>query len=99
MKTIFLLAPWIRRFLLEYLVGDRNLAHNTQRSYRDTLVLFLPFLAKRLGKPVDQLAIEDVCSSTVRPFLIELEQTRGCSISTRNQRLAPLHAFARFIGA
>jgi len=98
MKTISLLAPWIRRFLLEYLIGDRNLAHNTQRSYRDTLVLFLPFVAKKLGKPVDQLAIEDVCSSTVRPFLLELEQTRGCSISTRNQRLAAIHALARFIG-
>jgi len=98
MKTISLLAPLIRRFLLEYLVGDRNLAHNTQRSYRDTLVLFLPFIAKKLGKPVDQLAIEDVCSSTVRPFLLELEQTRGCSISTRNQRLAAIHALARFIG-
>jgi len=98
MKTISLLAPWIRRFLLEYLVSDRNLAHNTQRSYRDTLVLFLPFVAKKLAKPVDQLAIEDVCSSTVRPFLLELEQTRGCSISTRNQRLAAIHALARFIG-
>jgi len=32
-----LLSPWIRRFLLEYLVGERNLARNTQKSYRDTL--------------------------------------------------------------
>jgi len=43
-----LLGPWIRRFLLEHLVGERNLAHNTQVSYRDTLVLFLPFVAKNL---------------------------------------------------
>jgi len=98
MKTISLLAPWIRRFLLEYLIGDRNLAPNTQRSYRDTLVLFLPSVAKKLGKPIDQLAIEDVCASTVRQFLHELEQKRGCSISTRNQRLAAIHALARFIG-
>ncbi|WP_207309120.1 site-specific integrase [Desulfobacter hydrogenophilus] len=47
------LGPWIRRFLLEYLVGERNLAHNTQVSYRDTLVLFLPFTAKNLNKSVD----------------------------------------------
>jgi integrase/recombinase XerD len=37
MKNIEPLAPCIRRFLLEYLVTDRNPAHNTQRSYRDTL--------------------------------------------------------------
>jgi len=98
MKTLSLLAPWIRRFLLEYLVGDRNLAHNTQRSYRDTLVIFLPSVAKKLDKPIDQLAMEDVCASTVRQFLLELEQKRGCSISTRNQRLAAIHALARFIG-
>ena len=30
-----LLGPWLRRFLLEHLVGERNLARNTQQSYRD----------------------------------------------------------------
>lgn len=98
MKTIFFLAPWIRRFLLEYLVNERNLAHNTQRSYRDTLVLLLPFVAKKHGKSLDQLAIEDICADTIRQFLLELEQKRGCSIATRNQRLAAIHALARFIG-
>jgi hypothetical protein len=28
-----LLGPWVRRFLLEYLVTEKNLARNTQRSY------------------------------------------------------------------
>jgi integrase/recombinase XerD len=32
-----LLGPWLRRFLVEYLLTDRNLARQTQRSYRDTL--------------------------------------------------------------
>ncbi len=39
-----LLGPWVRRFLLEYVVGERHLAVNTQRSYRDTLALLIPFL-------------------------------------------------------
>jgi integrase/recombinase XerD len=34
-----LLGPWVRRFLMEHIVGERNLARNTQRSYRDTLCL------------------------------------------------------------
>jgi integrase/recombinase XerD len=34
-----LLGPWIRRFLLEHLVAERNLSRNTQVSYRDTLTL------------------------------------------------------------
>ena len=41
------LGPWLRRFLAEHLVSERNLARNTQRSYRDTLVLLLPSSAAR----------------------------------------------------
>ncbi|MFZ0256677.1 MAG: integrase, partial [Gammaproteobacteria bacterium] len=39
------LSSWVRRFLLEHLVSERNLARNTQCSYRDTLVLLIPFIA------------------------------------------------------
>jgi len=34
----------------------------------------------------------------VRLFLAHLEDQRHCSVSTRNQRLAAIHAFARFVG-
>ncbi|MDO8724106.1 MAG: tyrosine-type recombinase/integrase, partial [Syntrophales bacterium] len=98
MKDASLLGVWIRRFLLEHMVAERNLAHNTQSSYRDALVVFLPFAAKQIGKTVDQLAIEDVSADIIRRFLLHLEQQRGCSVSTRNQRLAAIHALARFIG-
>ena len=40
-----LLRPWVRRFLLEHLADERNLARNTQRSYRDALTLLIPFIA------------------------------------------------------
>ena len=30
------LGEWVRRFLMEHLVVERNLSRNTQRSYRDT---------------------------------------------------------------
>ena len=33
------LGGWVRRFLVEHLVVERNLSRNTQRSYRDTLRL------------------------------------------------------------
>ena len=98
MNNNSLLGTWIRRFLLEYLVSERNLAHNTQVSYRDTFILLFPFVAKNLGKSVDQLSIEHISADIVRQFLLQLEKERGCSISTRNQRLAAIHALARFIG-
>jgi site-specific recombinase XerD len=94
-----LLGPWLRRFLLEHLVGDRNLARNTQRSYRDTMVLLVNFLASDKKKPVDRLVVEDVSADAVRSFLLHLEETRKCGITTRNQRLAAIHALARFVAA
>ena len=98
MPDASLIGPWIRRFLLEHLISERNLARNTQRSYRDTLQLLLPFVARYARKPVDRLAVTDVSADCVRQFLSDLEEGRGCAVATRNQRLAALHALARFIG-
>lgn len=92
-----LLAPWVKRFLLEYLVAERNLARNTQFSYRDTLTL-LPFVARRAGVAIDRLSMEDISPDTVRAFLEYVEHERGCGVVTRNQRLSAIHSLARFIG-
>ena len=93
-----LLGPWVRRFLQEYLISVKNLSSNTQRSYRDALCLALPFIANQTRKPIDQLEVEDVSAVRVKAFLMDIEQTRHCSIGTRNQRLATICSLAKFIG-
>jgi len=93
-----LIGPWIRRFLLEHLVTERNLARNTQVSYRDTLTLLLPFISEHGRRAIDRMAVEDVTPAIVRQFLDHLERDRRCSGVTRNQRLATIHSLARFIG-
>lgn len=93
-----LIGPWIRRFLLEHLISERNFTRNTQASYRDTLALLLPFAARKIGIPIDRLSIEHVSANIVCLFLEHIEQERKCSIVTRNQRLATIHALAQFIG-
>ncbi len=92
-----LLGPWIRRFLLEHLVCERHLARNTQASYRDTLVLLLPFVSQEVKQPIEQLAVEQLSPEVIQRFLGYLEQQRGCSVATRNVRLSAIHALARFI--
>jgi site-specific recombinase XerD len=92
-----LLGAWVRRYLLEHVVGERNLARNTQRSYRDTLRLLLPFVARRVRKSIDRLAVEELSADHVRCFLQELEEKRGCAVATRNQRLAAVHSLAHFV--
>jgi len=98
MIDVNLIGKWVRRFLLEYLVGERNLARNTQLSYRDTMLLLIAFVATRTRKTVDKLTTEHISADYIRLFLDDLEKGRGCNTSTRNQRLAALHAFARFVG-
>src|SRR5713101_8281808 len=99
MPELVTLGPWLRRFLCEYIVTERNLARNTRKSYRDTFNLLLPFVSRKLRKPVDRLAVCDLTSRHVLQFLTHLEDERGCSAQTRNQRLAAILAFARFVGS
>jgi len=92
------LGHWVRRFLMEYAASERNLSPNTRESYRDMLVLLLPFAASTKSTSIDKLAVTDLSADTVRAFLAHLENERRCSTATRNQRLASIHALARFIG-
>jgi integrase/recombinase XerD len=92
------LGPWIRRFLFEQVVADRNLARNTEHGYRDALRQLIPFVAKQSRKPVDRLHVVDISTGRVRLFLTDLEVSRHCAIATRNQRLAAIRALAGFVG-
>jgi integrase/recombinase XerD len=91
------LGPWVRRFLLEHLIGERNLSVNTQRSYRDTFALLIPFVARQIHKKIDELSVVDVSEKCVVQFLDDIEKVRGCSSVTRNQRLAAIHALSHFV--
>jgi len=93
-----LLGPWIRRFMLEHMVAERNFSPNTQASYRDTLTLLLPFAAKHGGFAIDRMTVEDLSPTIVRQFLDHVECDRHCGGATRNLRLSALHSLARFIG-
>lgn len=98
MKDNRVLAPWIKRFLLEYLPADRNFARNTQHSYRDALRLFVIFASCALRRKPDELLVEELRPDLVRRFMCHIEERRKCSVATRNQRLAALRTLATFIG-
>jgi integrase/recombinase XerD len=92
------LGPWIRRFLLEHVVAERNLARNTQHGYRDAFRQLIPFVARLSRRSVDRLHVVDISADRVRLFLTDIEVSRHCTIATRNQRLAAIRAFAGFVG-
>ena len=55
-----LAGPWIRRFLIEHVMNERNYSSNTQHSYRDMFRLLLPFAAKRCRCSMDQLPLSRI---------------------------------------
>lgn len=93
-----LIGPFIRRFLLEEMVADRNLTINTQRSYRDSIRLLLRFMADHHATDATRVTVEQLTAAIVRAFLAHLEEQRRNSVATRNQRLAAIHSLFRFVG-
>src|SRR5215813_11518773 len=65
MNNKTLMGPWVRRFLLEHLVSERNLSRNTQASYRDTLTLLLPFASEKGGYANDRMAVEELTPQVI----------------------------------
>ena len=92
------LGHFVRRFLLEEVMAERNLSPNTQKRYRDAIRLLFRFIAERHSTDPTCVTVEQVDAEMVRSFLIHLERERGNSIATRNQRLTTLHSLFRFIG-
>jgi site-specific recombinase XerD len=90
-------ARYLSAFLSTYLPGVRNVSTNTIRSYRDTYRLLLVYFKNQLGVPVEKLSLATLTDKVVLGFLDWLQEKRCCSISSRNQRLAALHAFFRYV--
>lgn len=92
-------AKYLTDFLSVYLPTQKNVSKNTIRSYRDTFKLLLHYCQDVKGLPVERLTIDDLSSQWITDFLEWLETDRKCSISTRNQRLASIHSFFRYVQA
>src|SRR5438094_10008484 len=90
------LAPLLRGFFADHLPRVRGSSPHTVLSYRDTLVLFLRFVADRRKRSVSQLDLGELDPPEVLAFLEHLETNRHNLAATRNVRLAAIHAFLRY---
>jgi integrase/recombinase XerD len=91
------LARALRDYFADHLPRLRGMSPHTVHSYRDSLALLLRFAAARRRISVVKLDIDNIGAEEVLAFLLHLEQERGNSASTRNVRLAAIHAFFRYI--
>ena len=91
------LGPVLHSFFASHLITVKGLRPASVRSYRDTVRLFLLFIAADKGCKITRLTLSDLTFDRVVAFLRHLEQERGNHPRTRNQRLAALHCLFDYL--
>jgi integrase/recombinase XerD len=84
-------------FFEDHLKVQKGLRPGSVKSHRDTLKLFLVYVATACRRPVTRLTLGDLASERVLEFLRMIETERRNHVATRNQRLAALHTFYRYL--
>jgi integrase/recombinase XerD len=90
------LAPTLEAFFIDRLGHQRQASPHTIASYRDALRMLITFAQQRTGIAPSRLEFTHLDAALVGAFLDHLERDRGCSIRTRNVRLAAIHSLFRF---
>ena len=90
-------AVFLHRFLTAHLAGLRGCSPNTVASYRDTFKLLIVFFRDGKSIPPEKLTLDYIDAAAITEFLNWLETSRHNSISTRNQRLAAISSFYRWM--
>ncbi|HEU5391442.1 MAG TPA: tyrosine-type recombinase/integrase, partial [Streptosporangiaceae bacterium] len=92
-------AVFLQRYLTSHLAGLRGSSPNTIASYRDTFKLLIAFFSEVRSIPPEKLTLDSIDAEAITAFLTWLETERHNSTSTRNQRLAAISSFFRWLQA
>ena len=87
----------VQEFLTSYLIGECNYSINTKSSYSTTFYLLLEFMNKEKNIKPNKIEIESITKEVIIQFLDWLETDRSVSIQTRNQRLACIKSFYKYV--
>ena len=90
-------SEYLSEYFLKYAPSQTGYSRNTISSYRDTFTVFLRYLKDNLKIKPEKLTFEKMSKKMVEEFLVWLEAAKKYSVSSRNQRLAAIHAFFRYV--
>lgn len=90
-------ARYLTTFFTTYLSEQKNASKNTIYAYRDAFKLLLKYCQDIKGFTIERITLDSLTAELITEFLTWLEMDRKCSISTRNQRLAAIHSFFRYV--
>ncbi|HEX7599199.1 MAG TPA: site-specific integrase [Polyangia bacterium] len=90
------LPTLLQGFFTDRLICQRQASPHTIAAYRDTMKLLLGFAARSAHKQPADLELADLDAVMIGAFLTHLEADRGNAVTTRNARLAAIHALFRY---
>ena len=96
MKNDETFSYYVQSFLDNYICGERGLSENTFISYEHTFAQLTEYLYSQLNNRKKKVTMADFNVENIIGFLDHLEQS-GMSISTRNQRLATIKSFCKYV--
>ena len=79
---------------MTYLPMAKGLSDATIVSYKAAFRILMEYMYLVKGVPADKVSFNMLDDKLLIEFLDWLESARGCSIATRNQRLAAIAAFS-----
>lgn len=88
----------VQDFFVKYLNHERGISDNTIKNYRDTFVQLFEYIRDEKHIQVSKIELEDIDNLLIIDFLSWLENKKKISISTRNNRLAGIKSFFKYIG-
>ena len=84
------------KYINDFLPNISGSSHNTIRSYKFTFRLLLEFFMSVKDIKPNKIDYDIFSVDILTEYLEWLEVNRGCSVSTRNQRLAALSSFGKY---
>lgn len=83
-------------FITTYLPCSVGASPNTVKSYKYAFRLLIEFMYKEKGIDADKITFEKLDYIMLTEFFTWIESVRGCSASTKNQRLSAIASFSAY---
>jgi integrase/recombinase XerD len=92
-----LVAPLLQAYFTDGLINERNASPQTIESYSYTFYLLMEYSRKMLKKELSEITLVELSATFIRNFLQHLEVDRRLKPQSRNQRLAAIRSFFKYI--
>ncbi|MBC3890013.1 tyrosine-type recombinase/integrase [Acetobacterium paludosum] len=83
-------------YLSSYMTCSIGASPNTIISYKYAFRLLIEFMFSKKDIPADKISFEQLDYYTLMAFFDWIEKERGCSASTKNQRLSAIISFSEY---